>query len=87
MGLSDCIHCWNTPCTCGWDYRDSKIEYLQEKIILLQYIINFKKANPDAVFSNYTNKETEDDAKFLAYMRPLLIAQNEACTKRIKERS
>ena len=20
--LSDCIKCWNTPCICGWDYRD-----------------------------------------------------------------
>lgn len=21
MGLSDCIKCWDTPCTCGYDYR------------------------------------------------------------------
>jgi hypothetical protein len=21
MSLSDCIKCWNTPCTCGWEYR------------------------------------------------------------------
>ncbi len=19
--LSDCEKCWDTPCTCGWDYR------------------------------------------------------------------
>jgi len=22
MSMSDCIKCWDTPCTCGWDYRN-----------------------------------------------------------------
>lgn len=22
MSMSDCLKCWNTPCTCGWDYRN-----------------------------------------------------------------
>lgn len=22
MALSDCEKCWNTPCTCGWEYRN-----------------------------------------------------------------
>ena len=21
MALSDCAKCWNTPCSCGWEYR------------------------------------------------------------------
>jgi hypothetical protein len=21
MALSDCEKCWDTPCTCGWNYR------------------------------------------------------------------
>lgn len=21
MALSDCVRCWNTPCTCGWGWR------------------------------------------------------------------
>lgn len=21
MAMSDCEKCWNTPCTCGWDYK------------------------------------------------------------------
>lgn len=21
MGMSDCIKCWDTPCTCGYEYR------------------------------------------------------------------
>jgi len=22
MSMSDCIKCWDTPCTCGYDYRN-----------------------------------------------------------------
>lgn len=22
MSLSDCIKCWNTPCTCGYGYKE-----------------------------------------------------------------
>ena len=22
MGMSDCEKCWDTPCGCGWDYRN-----------------------------------------------------------------
>ena len=22
MAMSDCERCWNTTCTCGYDYRD-----------------------------------------------------------------
>lgn len=21
MSMSDCIKCWNTPCSCGYEYR------------------------------------------------------------------
>ena len=26
MGLSDCIKCWDTPCTCGYGYRNMSLE-------------------------------------------------------------
>jgi hypothetical protein len=22
MAMSDCEKCWETPCSCGWDYRN-----------------------------------------------------------------
>jgi hypothetical protein len=22
MSLSDCVNCWDTPCRCGWEYRE-----------------------------------------------------------------
>ena len=26
MSLSDCEKCWETPCICGWDYRNMNKE-------------------------------------------------------------
>jgi len=26
MAFSDCERCWDTPCTCGWDYREWSLE-------------------------------------------------------------
>ena len=27
MGMSDCIKCWDTPCLCGYEYRNQTKEY------------------------------------------------------------
>ena len=29
--LADCEKCWNTPCSCGWDYKD----YDEDRIVIL----------------------------------------------------
>lgn len=35
MAMSDCVKCWDTPCTCGHDLLDRSLEWLlnQQKII------------------------------------------------------
>jgi hypothetical protein len=30
--LSDCSKCWDTPCTCGWDYKGYTIEGLSSHL-------------------------------------------------------
>ena len=36
MALSDCEKCWDTPCTCGWAYRNwSKKDRLQLASVVL----------------------------------------------------
>ncbi len=32
MGLSDCQMCWETPCSCGWEYRLYPVERLSQHI-------------------------------------------------------
>lgn len=26
MALSDCIKCWETPCACGYEYRNQSVD-------------------------------------------------------------
>lgn len=68
MALSDCSHCWDTPCTCGWGYRNYNIKGLQERINMLQKVVSFKNQNPQAKFSSIGGEETEDDKKFMIHM-------------------
>lgn len=68
MSLSDCIHCWSTPCECGWEYRTMTIETLQERVGMFAMILAFKRRNPDAVFSTFSEKETEDDRRFMEFI-------------------
>lgn len=70
MSLSDCQHCWSTPCECGWDYRNWSIEGLNKHVKLFNSIILFKATYPDAKLSNgFSQKETEDDKRFMEFIR------------------
>lgn len=70
MSLSDCIKCWDTPCTCGWEYRDWSIEQLEHHAKMLNKILFFRKQSPNLKFSIFFSApETEDDKRFMEYMK------------------
>ena len=33
MAMSDCIKCWDTPCACGYEYKDMSKESMAEILI------------------------------------------------------
>jgi len=44
MSLSDCIKCWNTPCTCGYEYQEYGVENLSEYILnMMNYYTDEQK--------------------------------------------
>lgn len=56
MSLSDCPKCWDTPCTCGYEYRnDSKSKRIELASAILGVPINsleFSLVIPDIHPSN-----------------------------------
>ena len=57
MGMSDCIHCWETPCMCGYGYRD----YSNEKTLeLISAILSYKdKDNRLMIIKGYLDGDFE----------------------------
>jgi len=69
MGMSDCEHCLDTLCCCGWQYRNWTGDKLKEQIKMLDEVRIWRKLNPDVKFDWPTGKDTEDEANFLKWMR------------------
>lgn len=68
MSLSDCQKCWDTPCTCGWDYRFWNIERLNKQIKMLDMLRLWKSHNPNFNFSKFGEKETENDKELMKFL-------------------
>jgi hypothetical protein len=46
MSLSDCPKCWDTLCSCGYEYRNWSIEDLKSQITMLQGVLAEKEEPP-----------------------------------------
>lgn len=55
MALSDCPKCWDTPCTCGYEYQNWTAERLTEHIAMLTEVL--KKAKSREARKVTINKE------------------------------
>ena len=47
MSLSDCPECWNTPCTCGYEYRNETNEELAR--IIVGMLLYKQKSDREAI--------------------------------------
>ena len=45
--MSDCEKCWETPCCCGWGYRNWDIKRLKEIIHVIQKVLDQKNLSVD----------------------------------------
>lgn len=43
MVFGGCPKCWDTPCTCGHEYKCWSIESLEEQIAMLENVLKKKK--------------------------------------------
>jgi len=70
MSLSDCIKCWDNPCSCGWDYRNYPKQSIKDKIEMFKLILKYKTDHPHADFSEGwgQNPETEDDKALMVIL-------------------
>jgi hypothetical protein len=62
MAMSDCYNCWETPCSCGWDYKEWSNKRLIEQVAMLNKVIAFKELYPNI-------KMSENEKAFLDHMR------------------
>ena len=44
MALSDCPKCWDTPCTCGYQYRNYGGPMLEEQVFSMFEYVPITKA-------------------------------------------
>lgn len=66
MSMSDCPKCWDTPCTCGWEYKDWNVA---EIIDLFENIMKYHDREEIIEIlesSEFIEELTEKDKKDLA---------------------
>lgn len=62
MALSDCVNCWDTPCTCGWNWLFWSDARLEEMVKTLNGVIQFKRRHPELFPDNpYDLHDVKDD--------------------------
>jgi len=54
MALSDCPHCWETPCVCGYYYRNYDPDRLSE--IVVSIVTHFPQEEAELIIEDALSK-------------------------------
>ena len=46
MSLSDCPRCWDTPCSCGYEYGSWSSDRIYQHIAILVRVLTVKESSP-----------------------------------------
>jgi len=77
--ISDCSRCWNTPCMCGWDYRDWNMAQLLDLQNTINWVVAYRQQHPDAKFSEKSGDPlTDDDISLLKATGSWIEPRNDA---------
>ena len=60
MSMSDCERCWNTPCSCGWDYIGWSKQSIELHIKMLTNILSLTiqfKNNKEDIKKEFLRKQ------------------------------
>ena len=71
MALSDCINCWDTPCTCGWDYLPWSEDRLQKLIVTLSAVLAYKRQHK--VAPDIRNISSDERAKIMKELNGVIM--------------
>jgi hypothetical protein len=53
MSLSDCPKCWDTPCSCGHEYKNWSVE---RKVKIISAIIGMKEKDVAKMITQYNSQ-------------------------------
>ena len=56
MSMSDCLKCWETPCRCGYDYRDWSSESIEDLRAVLLKVKMINDMYPDITEEEFVIK-------------------------------
>lgn len=60
MALSDCPECWETPCVCGYEYKNDSLDYLIKMRDMFQKLID-EKSKPLGFATVIIDPSMDDD--------------------------